>query len=77
MLVAPTQSSSRSRNYAIVTAITAIVIVYGSLYPFDFSVPTDGPGPATTLLHSWANPPSHADFLANILLCMPLGLFVT
>jgi VanZ family protein len=75
MLVAPTQSSSQSRNYAIVTAITAIVIVYGSLYPFDFSAPTDGPGPATTLLDSWANPPSHGDFLANILLYMPLGFF--
>jgi VanZ family protein len=75
MPVAPTQSSSRSRNYAIVTAITAIVIVYGSLYPFDFSVPTNGPGPATTLLDSWANPPSHGDFLANILLYMPLGFF--
>ena len=72
---APTQSSSRPRNYAIVTAIVAIVIAYGSLYPFDFSVPADGPGPISTLLHSWAKRPSRGDFLANILLYMPLGFF--
>jgi VanZ family protein len=77
MTVAPTQSSSRSRNCAIVTAIAAIVIVYGSLYPFDFSLPASGPGPFATLLNSWANRPSRGDFLANILLYMPLGFFGT
>ena len=53
----------------------AIVIVYGSLYPFDFSVPTGGPGPVSVLLGSWADRPSRGDFLANILLYMPLGFF--
>jgi len=77
MSVAPTPSSSRSRNYAIITAIMAIVIVYGSLYPFDFSLPADGRGPVRTLLDSWANRPSRGDFLANILLYMPLGFFGT
>ena len=75
MPVAPTQSPGRPRNYAIVTAITALVIVYGSLYPFDFSIPAGGPGPVTALLDSWANRPSRGDFLANILLYMPLGFF--
>ena len=75
MPVEPTQLSRSSRNYAIVTAVMAIVIVYGSLYPFDFSVPTGGRGPASVLLGSWAGRPSRGDFLANILLYMPLGFF--
>ena len=52
-----------------------IVIVYGSLYPFDFSVPAGGDGPVSVLLGTWANRPSRGDFLANILLYMPLGFF--
>jgi VanZ family protein len=75
MPVAPTQASRRPRNYAIVTVIIAIVIVYGSLYPFDFSVPTDGRNPVSVLLESWADRPARSDFLANILLYMPLGFF--
>jgi VanZ family protein len=69
--------SRRPRNYAIVTTIIAIVIIYGSLYPFDFSVPVGGPGPVRVLLDSWGNRPARGDFLANILLYMPLGLFGT
>ena len=75
MPVAPHQLSNRWRNYAIVTAIVVIVIVYGSLYPFDFSVPTGGPGPVSVLLGTWADRPSRGDFLANILLYTPLGFF--
>jgi VanZ family protein len=75
MPVESTALSRRPRNYAIVTAVTAIVIIYGSLYPFDFSVPTGGPGPVSVLLSGWANRPSRGDFLANILLYMPLGFF--
>ena len=75
MPVEPTDLSRRPRNYAIVTAVIVIVIIYGSLYPFDFSVPTGGSGPVSVLLDSWANRPSRGDFLANILLYMPLGFF--
>jgi VanZ family protein len=75
MPVEPTEYSRRSRGCAIVTAVVMIVITYGSLYPFEFSVPWGGHGPFDTLLNSWANRPAAGDFLANILLYMPLGFF--
>lgn len=71
----PTDPSRRSRGCAIVTAIMVVIIIYGSLYPFEFSVPTSGGGPVRALLDSWANRPAASDFLANILLYMPLGFF--
>lgn len=75
MPVEPTELSRRSRGYAIVTAIMVTIIVYGSLYPFAFSVPTAGRGPFAALLDSWADRPAPGDFLANILLYTPLGFF--
>jgi VanZ family protein len=75
MPVEPTESSHRSRGWAIVTAIAVMVIVYGSLYPFKFSVPAGGYGSFDALLDSWAKRPAAGDFLANILLYMPLGCF--
>jgi len=64
-----------SRQYAIVTFGMALVIVYGSLYPFHFSSPPTGPGPMQALLATWANKPGRGDFLSNILLYTPLGFF--
>ncbi len=75
MPVQPIDVSGRLRNYAIVTALVAMVIVYGSLYPFEFSVPAAGGNPLGVLLDSWADRPAAGDFLANILLYMPLGFF--
>src|SRR5690349_13599716 len=60
---------------AIVTAGLAVIIAYGSLYPFEFSLPTTGSGPVQALLRTWANTPGRGDFLANVLLYMPLGFF--
>jgi VanZ family protein len=59
----------------LVTAIMAAFILYGSLYPFKFSIPPHGPGPLVTLLSSWDTRPGRADFIANILLYMPFGYF--
>jgi len=64
-----------SRQYAIVTLAMALVIAYGSLYPFDFSLPLAGPGPVQALLATWARKPGRGDFLANVLLYAPLGFF--
>jgi VanZ family protein len=59
----------------LLAALTAVVIVYGSLYPFDFRVP-EGEGAVSALLHSRAIIlSSHGDFVANVLLYMPLGWF--
>jgi VanZ family protein len=53
----------------------AAFIVYGSLYPFDFRVPPPGPGAVGAFLESWDKRPGRGDFLANILLYIPFGLF--
>ena len=62
-------------RFLLLTALTAVVIAYGSLYPFDFRVPAEGDGAVTALLRSWATPPGRGDFVANVLLYMPLGWF--
>ena len=51
------------------------VIIYGSLYPFEFRQPGYGLGPVRTLLDSWRHTPSRGDFIANILFYTPLGFF--
>jgi VanZ family protein len=69
------RQSKFERKYAIVTLVIIAVIIYGSLYPFDFRVPQNGIGPLRTFLDSWADKPGRGDFLSNILLYMPLGFF--
>ncbi len=64
-----------SGPYAVVTMGMILVIIYGSLYPFDFSIPATGPGAVEALIGSWANRPSRGDFLANVLLYTPVGFF--
>src|SRR5271166_6542346 len=59
----------------LVTVIMVAFIVYGSLYPFDFSIPAHDPGPIAVFLASWDSRPGRGDFLANILLYIPFGLF--
>jgi len=54
--------------------ITALIL-YGSLYPFDFRLPANGRGAWHTLLSGWSSHSGRADFVANILLYMPFGWF--
>lgn len=55
-----------------------VVIVYGSLYPWDFHSAQSGASPLWVLIHSW---PTHIDrFLlrdiaVNVLIYMPVGAF--
>ena len=51
------------------------VITYGSLYPFHFHANPDPGGPLRALIHTWHGPFGRGDFLANVLLYLPLGLF--
>jgi len=67
--------SRLNRSFAILTAITVALIVYGSLYPFVFRRPIDDMGPLRELIESWAEWHGRADFLSNIMLYMPLGFF--
>ena len=65
-----------ARNFSIATAVVITIIVYGSLYPFEFHEPIGGLGPAAlALLKSWNKTPSRGDFVANVALYMPLGFF--
>jgi VanZ family protein len=61
-------------NFGVIAFILALIIVYGSLYPFHFQL-RSGVGPLRTLLGTWRNPPGRGDFLANILLYAPFGYF--
>jgi VanZ family protein len=63
------------RAFACLTVIVALLIVYGSLYPFEFG-PRDLPeGALAPFLASLRRWPSKGDFVANLLLYMPLGFF--
>lgn len=59
----------------IITAAVAAVIVYGSLYPFEFHPGPEPRAALDALLATWREPTSRGDILSNILLYMPLGLF--
>ena len=63
-----------SRFTLIVVAIV-LVIVYGSLYPFHFRDNSDPRGPLGALIDTWRGPFGRGDFLANVLLYLPFGLF--
>ncbi len=60
----------------LITAAIVAVIAYGSLYPFQFHIPMNGIGPVSTFLATWNERPGRGDFLANILLYLPLGFFL-
>src|SRR3954464_3532947 len=63
-------------RFFLLTALAGAVIVYGSLYPFDFRIPAGGDGAVIALLRSWKEMPSgRGDTVANVLLYMPLGWF--
>jgi VanZ family protein len=55
--------------------VVIALILYGSLYPFEFHLPLNGPGAWSTLLSGWSSRPGRADFIANILLYVPFGWF--
>ena len=68
------EAGSRARFW-LVTVVIAAVIVYGSLYQFQFRVPPDGIGPWATLIASVWDRPSRSDVVANVLLYTPFGFF--
>jgi VanZ family protein len=64
----------RKRGEAIALAIITAIIVYGSLYPFQFRQPALSIGTVSYLLSTWRDWDRRGDLLANILLYMPFGL---
>src|ERR1700685_3001272 len=61
-------------KFVAITAGIVIVIIYGSLFPFHFhrDLLND---PVRALLGTWRTPTGRGDFLANLLLYFPFGLF--
>jgi len=53
--------------------IVSALIAYGSLYPFDFTVPGSAADAWGTLLHDWSMTTSRGDALGNLALFLPLG----
>ena len=53
--------------------LVCLLIVYGSLYPFDFQVMV--PGAWDRFLASWHGRIVHSDVLSNIVLFLPFGYF--
>src|SRR5579872_6196340 len=58
--------------------LVVLLVVYGTLYPFDFHVRQPGPAPLWILFHSWPGPVNRfvmRDSTLNILIYLPVGLF--
>lgn len=68
----PIRPSRRGAVLAVL-AVTA-VIVHGSLWPYDFVARPGALGPIGTLILSVQGRPHFTDFLANMLLYIPLGV---
>lgn len=62
-------------HYARIVAAVVVVIIYGSLYPFHLSRNPGSNTPFRALIHTWWGPFGRGDFLANVLLYLPFGLF--
>src|SRR6185312_332333 len=63
------------RPFQLALAATVILILYGSLFPFEFHDRGSRATGLRALLATWKGLDSRGDILANILLYLPLGLF--
>jgi VanZ family protein len=71
----PQYEATNSRCPSIlVFAVIVGLILYGSLYPFEFYTCLDPVGGLLDLLAIWKQPSSLGDVLANVLFCLPVGL---
>jgi len=61
--------------YRFVLLLVVLVILYGSLFPFEFQARSYPGGPLSYLLSTWRVWDHRGDLLANILLYMPFGFF--
>ncbi len=66
----------RASSYAVILAAVTAIIVYGSLYPFDFAHGHKSVGPLRSLLSTWRSLYGWGDVLVNVLLYAPLGFFL-
>lgn len=64
------------RRSLIIALGMLLIIVYGSLYRFEFRTNTDPAGPLRFLLANWNRLTKPSDVLANILFYAPFGFFL-
>jgi hypothetical protein len=62
-------------KFALIVAGVIVVIIYGSLFPFQFHNNSASGGPVRALIQTWRTPTGRGDVLANMLLYFPFGLF--
>src|SRR5947209_3651541 len=62
-------------KFAAITAGIVAIIIYGSLYPFQFSVPARAANPVISLLATWRSPVARDVNISNFLLYFLFGLF--
>jgi VanZ family protein len=60
---------------ALIAAVIAAVIVYGSLYPFEFQAHGGLDRAVRSLLATWPERTSRGDIISNVLLYIPFGIF--
>lgn len=65
----------REARFAILAAAAAVTILLVCLFPFRFSVRHGDFNAIGALVRSWAKPPQILDFILNIPLYAPLGVF--
>jgi len=70
----PSKRAIEPRFSAIAASVLAIII-YGSLFPFDFYANPNPAGPFAALIATYRSPGSRGDLISNILLYIPLGFF--
>lgn len=66
-------TNTHRRITQIAAALFASVIIYGSLYPFQFVSSLTLPDALSVFGDSWRNPADRYDLVANVLFYMPLG----
>ena len=69
------RDSGPNRNFAPIAAAVTLVIIYGTLYPFDFREIPASSDPLGALIKTWRGPFGRGDVAANILLYLPFGFF--
>ena len=62
-------------RFALIVAGVVFVIIYGSLFPFQFHNDPPSSGSLRALIATWRTPTSRGDLIANLLLYFPVGLF--
>src|SRR5258708_1506549 len=62
-------------KYAAIVAGVVAIILYLSLFPFEFHAIPGSHGPLSELISTWELPLNPGHFVSNILLYMPLGFF--